>query len=210
MRLFTDLVQFFINVCPFNQTNFQIYFQTLTFCCHFTECWGKINFFWIQGMPFFDHFNRFQHFWQRYHSLIIPSICAYTRDHSGWISTTQKFVRSEIQRWTGLIQSWFSLKQRRFFQFSTAGIQRKSELLFFMFSEPALKNIKVKKVFAATFTCLTPIVTPHWKPECAISNLFLTFSRKIFSILWISSINASIENFRCRGNSSFTSILFLA
>ena len=72
------------------------------------------------------------------------------------VSELKKVTAEQTRNWFGseleLIRSCFSLKQRCsalkqrwIFQFWTALIQRKSALIFFMFSESALRNVKTMK-----------------------------------------------------------------
>ena len=103
--------------------------------------------------------------WLRYHILIFLSTCVNIRADSEYISAesalfnagNQIFQSKEKQRWTVLIQSWFSLKQRcselisnEFFsseqrcfrehQSWSALKERWRALMFFMVSESALSS----------------------------------------------------------------------
>ena len=83
---------------------------------------GENYIFQYHECHFNDHIKRFHHFRLRYHNLIFPPACFTI---SCRLLNTQCF---RVEK-TALIQSWFSLKQRWIFQFWTALIQRKSELI---------------------------------------------------------------------------------
>ena len=97
----------------------------------------KFTFPLIHEYHFNDHFVHFYHFWLPYHILILFSTCVNIRADSKQISSQSALFSDEYplfqswenQRWTALIQSWFSLKHRWIFQFWTALIQRKSKLI---------------------------------------------------------------------------------
>ena len=117
------MVKFFNSI--FGWT-FKKIWKKLSFCCYFTEYWENYHFLNMRNI-----WKRFDHFWLRYHHLIFHSTCVNIRADSEYISAESA------------LKPQFSLKQRWFFQFWTALIQRKSEMIS---SETELSSADVFQV----------------------------------------------------------------
>ena len=134
----TDMVQLFKNIFAFIGVKFQDYSKKFESLLSISRIF---TFSLIQEYQFNDHFVRFQHFGLHYHILIVSPTCVNIRADSEWISAVQRWKSnvseqkkiSSEQRWFRENQSWSALKQSW------------SALMFTMFSESALKNVKTMK-----------------------------------------------------------------
>ena len=142
----TDVVKLFKNIFAFNGMNFQNYFEKFEFWLSFCRISGIFTFSSKQEYPFNDDFVRAHQFWLRYQILLFSSTCVNIKPDSEQISAESTLFSARnpmfqsygSQRWTALIQSWFSLKKRWIFQFWTP-------LMLSIFSESELKNVKSLK-----------------------------------------------------------------
>ena len=157
----TVTVQLFKCIFPFSGMNFHYYLEKLSFRCHFAEFWANLPL--IQKYQFNDHFVRFYYFWLRYHILIFSNTCNYQswfRVNQHWNSARCSLLKTQFyelrnstqQRWfrADFVRNsaeFFSSEQRWFQESQNwpALFQSWSALLFFMFSESTVKNVKSLK-----------------------------------------------------------------
>ena len=150
----TDMVQLFRKIFAFIGLKIQDYSKKieslLSICRIFT-------FSLIQEYQFNDHFVRFQQFGLRYHILIVSSTCSSVQlwksnvSELKKISAEQRWFRA-VSLWNSAVQLWnsaeFFSSEQRWFRENQSWSARKqswSALMFIIFSESALKNVKTMK-----------------------------------------------------------------
>ena len=159
------MVQLFKSILPFSWMNFEDYFRKFEFLLSlYLQNIGGHLYFLKTRNAFFDHFKRFHHFWLSFHNLKFPSAC-FTQ-----------LVLSELRK-TALIQNWFSLRQRWILKFWTALKQCWSALMFFMFSESALKSVKTLR------------------QRCAELIISETSTREVVNSIWFKLFESTGELF---------------